>query len=973
MHLRTLGGLELDGSDFSRPKPLLLLSYVALEGPQDRRHLAELFWRDAADHLKSLSVALAQLRSGAPGCIDADRHQVRAAVEIDAARLVEALAAGRPEEAVGLYRGPFLGGFHLPALGVEVEEWIYQTREALASRVQREILVLAEAEAAAEDFDQAARRAEAGFRLPGAPSPEDDELLRFHRLLLAGGSPLEGEVRHELEDLEIEGIPEDPESTRRELRRTARETDVPPRHNLPARRTSFVGRESQLDLVAAALRASRCRLVTLLGPAGVGKTRLAIESARRELEERGFPGGVFFVGLAAVFGADGVAPKIADALGLLGRTTRSPRDELVGHLAGRRTLLVLDNVEHLLEAADLVADLLESCPRLSILTTSRIPLRLQGEQELPIRPLAVPAAAGEDEATLRRSPAVRLFLERASSIRPDLPEDSGTLEAVAEICRRLDGLPLAIELAAARVRLFSPTTMAEGIGGRLDLLKGGSRDLPERHRTLRQAIAWGHDLLTPAERRLFRRCGVFAGGFEAETATRFGQRLRERLDGGGAAARGTLGALEGLVENSLVQAEAAGDRQRFFLLETVREFALERLEEAGEEEQVRRAHAQELLTLARERAAEATGPTQSRWLQRLRVERENLEAALRWAESRGEMEVALGIANAVWRLWLVSDPLDRGVTRFERLLRLPDPGDESRERSLALNALGTLRHEMGELEAAREALEESLVLCRRRGDREDTATVLNNLSWTHVLQGHAGAARRLAGEAARICKEAGERRGMAVALNNLGWIHHLQGRYDKAARSHRKGLELRILVGDRRGEAYARANLAWAETYRGRLDEAERLADAALSILRELEDDQLIAWGLFIRALPATARGELDAALDLLRRSVARWHRVGNRVGLAWALAAEGQARAGGERAVDALQPLRDAVTACRDTGSHWPLVDVLPWLARLSPDGASGEEAANYLCEAAQVADRLGARSRLRAACEAARVPLPS
>lgn len=966
MLLRTLGGLDFTDFSFSRPKPLLLLTYLALEGPQERRHLAELFWSEAADHLKSLSVALSQLRKGAPGAVETDRHRVRTRVTADAVLLIDALASGRPEEAIDLYRGPFLSGLSLPGLGLELEEWIYRTREVLAERIRREILKLADAEAAANDFPQAGRRAEQAFRIAGASLPEDEELLRLHLLLVAGESPLERDVRREIEELGLEDVTPDRDAARERLRRAAKADGSPPRHNLPARRTSFIGRGGQLDLVGAALRAPRRRLVTLRGPAGVGKTRLALESARREVEEREFPGGVYFVALAAVREPGAVASKIADSLGLLGRTTCTPRDELVAHLAQRSALLVLDNLEHLTDAAVLVADLLESCPRLKVLTTSRVPLRLQGEQEIPIGPLPVPAMDVEDDDEIRRSPATMLFLDRARSIDPDLPADTDTLRAIAEVCRRLDGLPLAIELAAARVRLFSPATLAQRIGRRLDLACDGARDLPERHQTLRQAITWGYELLPSAERRLFRWLGVFEGGFDLDTVAG----LDRRLDGERADVLSSLGTL---VENSLVQVESANrGASRFFLLETVREFALEALHGEGDVEAVRRAHAEEFRSLAEKEAPRATGPTQAHWLGRMRAERENLETALAWAESHGKTATALGIANAVWRSWLVLYPLQTGIDRMERILRMPRCEDDERERALALNAAGTLRHELGELTPARMSLEQSLGILRRRSEPGDLAAVLNNLSWTSLLQGRVVEARRHAGEAARIAGDMSDRRCLAVALNNLAWIAHLQGKFGLAASRHRRNLDLRIRAGDARGEAYARANLSWAEVSRGRLDDAQRLVGEALPVLTALEDEQLIAWGLYVRSLVHVARGATDEALGDLQRSIASWRRVGNRIGLAWALAAQGHALIAANRAEEAAAPLEEASRANLDVGSPWTLLDALPLRAAICAGGAGSAAGRELLAEAARMAHRLAARERLLAACARASVSVP-
>jgi predicted ATPase/class 3 adenylate cyclase len=475
-----------------------------------------------------------------------------------------------------------------------------------------------------------------------------------------------------LHDLVIDGLPADFPPIRT--------LDVPT--NIPARLTGFVGREQQLARIEKLLEDSR--LLTLTGAGGCGKTRLAIEAATRLLHS--YPDGVFFVELAPITDPGLVASTVAVTLGVREEPTRSIEESLRDALRDSEMLLVLDNFEQLLGAAPLITDMLGASPRLRVLVTSRAALHLSGEQELPVPPLRVPDPRDPPPAArLPEYEAVALFAQRAAGVDPDFAVTDENAPAVAEICARLDGLPLAIELAASRIKLLSPSAMLNRLQHRLALLTGGPRDLPARQRTLRETIGWSYGLLEGDEQILFSRLATFVGGWTVEAAEAVANPAGELgVD--------TLDALGSLVDNSLVRREAGDGDLRFGMLETIREFGLEVLEQAGEAGRARRRHASYFLRLA-EAAEPQLTVTDQGWLDQFEREHDNLRAALRWAIDTGEADIGLRIAGAVWRFWQVRDHLAEG-----RLVDGGAPGppgrngphDRARQRPVSGGQLGVL-------------------------------------------------------------------------------------------------------------------------------------------------------------------------------------------------------------------------------------------------------------------------------------------
>ena len=534
-------------------------------------------------------------------------------------------------------------------------------------------------------------------------------------------------------------------------------------NNLPTQLTSFVGRAHE---VAEARRLlATTRLLTLTGPGGTGKTRLSLQLAADAVAD--FADGVCFVALGPIDDPDLVAPAILVALGLRESPNEPTASRLIEHLRDRQVLLILDNFEQVLPAAGLVGDLLKASPRLSIIVTSRATLHLYGESEFAVPPLTLPAAGADlDPASISRYEAVALFIQRATAVRPDFQVTAANAPAVAEICSRLDGLPLAIELAAARVKLLPPQALLARLGQRLDALEAGSRDLPARQRTLRGAIAWSHDLLDVPARRLFARFSVFVDGASLNAAEAVcGDAGIDVLDG-----------LAGLVDQSLIRQEEAEGEPRFTMLTTIREFALERLIASGEAETMGERHAAFFLQLAEASAPGLTGPDQKRLLDELARENGNLRAAVNWSVERAEPETAMRLGSALWRFWQMRGMLQEGTAALERVLAVPDPEGHKLVRAKALEAAGSVAYWRAEMPKAMDYYEASLALCREVGDKSAIANALYNVGFpTLVSRGDIDKSRRAFEECLAMYRELGDQPMIARVLWGLGNAYYFSG------------------------------------------------------------------------------------------------------------------------------------------------------------------------------------------------------
>jgi predicted ATPase/class 3 adenylate cyclase len=635
---------------------------------------------------------------------------------------------------------------------------------------------------------------------------------------------------------------------------------------LPVPMTALVGREAELEQVRAAVLRPGMRLVTLTGTGGVGKTRLSLAAAA-SLDEQ-FPHGVFFAALAAVRDGEVMWKTIADTLDVTGDGPAA--DAVTGYLAGRRALLVLDNLEQLQGAAEVVAGLLAAAPGLVVLATSRRPLHLPGEQELPVPALPLPRAAGSAEE-VAASGAARLFVQQAAMARPGFAVTGGNAADIAAICQRLDGLPLAIELAAARIRLLAPRALLARLGRSLDLAAADVGQ-PSRQQTLRNAIAWSYDLLAPDLAEVFGRLGVFAGGCDLEALAA----IAVAGPGHGAPETGgdPLDLAAGLLDVSLITVtEGADGEPRVGMLETIREFALERLEQAGDVDDARRRHTEYYAGVA-ERADDqlrGSGPAHLAALDRLEAEHDNLRAALAWsldtpaagpAPAGGRAATGLRLVQALAYFWYRHGYAAEGRRWLERAIAMAAEDGGAPLAGLA-HWLGVLLLQQGELQDALAFLERSLAIWRDLGDREQQARELNSLGINRRLLGDVDAARSLLEESAATAREVGSDMRLAAALTNLGQLESAAGNFDRAAQVLQEALAIDRRQGDMLGVAIDQQSLAGTHLRAGRAREARDQLSAMADYVVRSGDPELLATTLEIAAVIAAQLGEALRAARL--------------------------------------------------------------------------------------------------------------
>jgi len=550
----------------------------------------------------------------------------------------------------------------------------------------------------------------------------------------------------------------------------AREPGGRPQHNLPLQRTPLIGRRAERSALQPLLLDAEIRLITLTGPGGTGKTRLAVQAAADAISS--FPAGIRFVNLAPLSDAKLVVSAIAQALGIRESPGKALIEAAKEHLAGLgRMLLVLDNFEQVAAAAEELSEILDACPALKAMVTSRTVLRVYGEREFSVPPLPLPEPDTQlSPGRLLDFPAIALFVQRATAVKPDFSLTMQNADAIVQICRRLDGLPLAIELAAARVKVLPPAGLLARLASSLELLTAGARDLPERQRTLRRAIDWSHELLTPSEQMLFRRLAVFAGGSTLEAAEAVCN-ASEDLD------EDLLDTITSLVDKSLLsQTGPAEAEPRFTMLETIREYGRERLQQSGEFDNTRRAHAAYCLVLAEEGAVEMPAAERDAWLDRCESEHDNFRMAVDYLIEAGNAEWGLRLGNALFWFWEAREHLAEGRRSLGALLEIPESNAVSADRAKAYYAAGVLADAQLDFDAAFDLTYRSLDMQRQLGDKQGIATVESALAVTSNKAGRFAQARKHIERALQLWKELGSNR-FVLGLSNLANIAKKQGDY----------------------------------------------------------------------------------------------------------------------------------------------------------------------------------------------------
>lgn len=876
--LHTLGRLALADSPFARPKPLLLLAYLALEGPKDKRFLSELFFPESDNRPGSLRQTLARLRGAGAGVIESDAQRVWTPLHGDAAAFLALLEVRDLEGAAALYGGAFLTGAPLPELGVELEEWVYATREFLAGALRGALLTLAEEASSLDDTGAATRYAERAYLTEGAPELEPEAFAPLYALLAAGGSPYAPALRREAEGYELTlSAPE----------RAAPRPVVAPRAGsedagLPQPLTQLVGRGGELAELSHLLGQPEVRLVSVLGPGGVGKTRLALELAHALAEQ--FADGAFFLSLDLLNDPRRLPERLARTFGLQLGQAEDAEAEVSRFVADRQLLVLLDGAETVTGMSGFLGRLLRTSPGLKLLLTTRERFGLVDEWVFGLDGLPVPPPGTPPLEALRYD-AVALFVGQAK--RADLrfrvlPE---TLPHLVRVCTLVQGFPLAIALAAAWVKLLSVAEIAEEIGRDTDLLSAAGDAYGERHRSVRAVFEGSWNRLEPAERAALSRLSVFQGGFKREAAAQVG----------GA----TLPVLARLVDVSLLRVLPGGRFDRHPLLYRLTREKL--AEHPADEAAARAAHARFYLALAAEAEPHLSTAAQGAWLDGLEREHDNLRAALEWClEHPDRLGAAFGVVGALHTFWARRAHATEGRAWLARALAAPDTVDIDTNTDTAADTAA-----------------------RARADALERA---GSLAW---LQGDYGAARRYLGEALPLARRLGATACVAAVLGTLGGCAVEEGRHAEAQRYLEESLELAEALGDVRGTARTAHNLGSLALDRGDVTTALERFEGSLALFRRLDSQHHVAWALNSLAEARLEQGDLSRAQSCAEEALALFGPAGDPIGLGFsrqylAVTADAAGRRG-----EALAHHRESVTLQARAGNKHGLVNALEAAAR--------------------------------------------
>ncbi len=897
LEIRTLGGLTIlwNGSQlrgFASRKAEALLVYLSYtKKPHHREFLAEFLWDNRPPHRAAgnLRVILSSLRRELGEWLIISRETASinpdAEIWVDSVHFMESLKAAlqpsgsvRPgraasiEEAIHLYQGDFLSGFNIR--GAEgFEHWKLMEQERLRLRMETALAAIVDFHLSRGDYPSGIIYARKNTQFNPLSEAAYEQLMR---LFYYSGQRHEAIVEFQVlkktlqEELEIKSSPETIklyDEIRAGTLKIPTEIPTPfptimPRHNLPTPTASFIGREREIREIIQLIKNPDIRLLTLTGPGGVGKTRLAIQSAQLLLDA--YPEGITFVDLAPVSDPRLVVSRIAMGYGIKEIPGGNLLDEIKAAINHHNSLLLLDNFEQIIEAAPVVTELLSASPNLDILVTSREALRIYGEQEFPLQPLTLPDMESQQTVPdLIDFESIALFVQRAQASRPDFQLTDENGYDIAEICVRLDGLPLAIELAAARTKIYSPQYLLSLLNNALATLVGGPQNSSSRHQTLRAAIEWSYNLLDEDEKKVFARLAVFVGGRSLQA---IGKVCQQDLN------KDVFAVVESLYNKSLLdqKTDPLGE-PRFVLLETLHQYALERLVESGEEEAICRKHALYFLDLVECLVPELWGSKQYEFATRLHIEYDNLRAALDWSlrGAKENVEIGLKLVSAIDDFWYYEWPISDGRIWIEAARSKLENAPPDLQAQV-FNRAGMMAFATGDYTRGIEWNKAALEIGRQIGDKSSMGRALLWLS-AHTTTDPKDYQKGIlyCEEAVRIFFEIGDRNGLAWGYNQLGELTRLVGDFHRAQDAYLEALIISRESGNRRREGIALMNLIYTAEHQGDFQQAESYALEGLQILRDLKLKYHCAIALAMLAGPLAAQGKAAKAAKVLGASEA--------------------------------------------------------------------------------------------------------
>ena len=860
--LYTLGRLELHRSAYQHVKPLLFLAYLSLEGQQERRHVAEVFWSNSENPLNALSALLFRLRRDLPGTVEADKTFVRSAVTSDAGEFLNAVEQGHNQRALELYQGTFLKDIVVDT--PPLEDWLYTTREALSQRALMAAVELAETLAAQGELALAAQQTEAALLLRETAVLEPDLLGRSYRLLYLGGSPKAEILRAEAQEFELDLRDYETETTPQPTERT--------QHTLPKETGAFVGRRAELGRLAEQLAQPECRLITLLGPGGVGKSRLALELARRA-DQESFRDGVVWVALEALTSPELVPTRIADALGMTLQGKDEPLQQVISFVGDKHLLLVLDNFEHLTAGAASVSKVLARCPNAKVIATSRTRLNLKHEWTFALEGLPYRAQDGADDKKGGSVPdAQTLFYQRARRARLDFAVTGEDTPHLLELCQLVGGSPLALELAANWVRVISVEELVKELKASVAVLSSTHQDEPTRHQSMSAVLNQSWQRLTLEEQTALAKLSVFEGGFTREAAAQV--------------ADVSLLLLTRLIDKSLLR---RGEKGRYGFHPLMKQFAERKLEDTGLLEGAREYHVSFFLTLAETAELELTGSGQVMWLERVEDDIDNLRVATQFSLTHEKTEEALSLVAALGSFWRIRGYLTEGQQWLNKALVLSE--NEIRPRTIKVRAkvfrsAGKVAIDQGDYPNAQSYLEEGLIIAEATGLDTEIAHCYSGLGTLARRQGDYPTAQSYLQKSLDIRKKLGDQSDIADALNSLGILVYDQRNYPAAKRYYEESLAIRRKMGAscQLGVSHTLNNLGLIAKSQRDYTTAQRYYEESLAIRQKLGDQLSIAASFGNLGVLAYEQGDYSAAQDYARRSLEIEEKLGDQWGIAVSL-----------------------------------------------------------------------------------------